>query len=95
MDQITRDLADGVIIGHNISFDTSFLRAKNIVLSGHEIDTFPLAQLLYRDIESLNLGFLAEKLGFKNDTEHRAMSDVETNVKLFEHMIGRLQSLDT
>ncbi len=64
-----RDFLSGsVIVGHNILFDVAMLRSHGINLENEVIlDTFELSELFSSDSESLNLGFLGAKYGFKTD----------------------------
>jgi oligoribonuclease (3'-5' exoribonuclease) len=75
---------DDIIVGHNISFDTSFLKENGIVMNNKEIDTFFLSILvLGNDEESYSLEVLSEKYGLLHEDAHRAMSDVEANISLY------------
>lgn len=85
LEQFLQD--DDIIIGHNISFDTGFLKANNFNVPQKEIDTFILSLLVMgREEESHALEVLAEKYGLVHDNAHRAMSDVEANIGFYEVM---------
>lgn len=78
---------DDIITGHNISFDTGFLKENNFDISHKEIDTFILSLLVMgRTEESHSLEVLSEKYGLVHDNAHRAMSDVEANIAFYEVM---------
>ncbi len=53
--------------------------SQNIV-----IDTFELSELFSQDVESLNLGFLANRYGLIDPTEeeHRALTDTKISIRL-------------
>jgi len=75
---------DDIIIGHNISFDTGFLKAKGVDISQDEIDTFFLSLLvLGRKEESHSLEVLSTKYGLMHESAHRALSDVLANAELY------------
>ncbi len=79
---------DDVIVGHNISFDTGFLRAKGFFINHQEIDTFVLSSLLLRNEESHSLEVLTEKYGLFHENAHRAKSDVLANIELWKFLIS-------
>lgn len=75
---------DDIITGHNISFDTGFLKEKGIRISQKEIDTFILSLLvLGRKEESHSLEVLSAKYGLVHKNAHRALSDVLANAELY------------
>ncbi|MBI5414673.1 hypothetical protein HZA38_04120 [Candidatus Peregrinibacteria bacterium] len=75
---------DDIIVGHNISFDTEFLRAKGFEFSNKEIDTYPLSTILLPDEESYSLEILTQKYELPHEGAHRAMSDVLANIELWK-----------
>lgn len=88
-------IGDAIIIGHNVLFDTAMLASHGINLGWNRvIDTFELSEIFSQDAESLNLGFLAEKYGFKWESEHRALDDVKLSIGLFCHYIEMLENID-
>lgn len=73
-----------IITGHNISFDTGFLKAKGVSLQHKEIDTFLISILvLGRTEESHSLEMLSQKYGLVHENAHRALSDVLANAELY------------
>lgn len=78
---------DDIIVGHNISFDTSFLKENGVSINNKEIDTFFLSILvLEKEEESHSLEVLSEKYGLVHEDAHRAMSDVEANISLYNFL---------
>lgn len=78
---------DDIITGHNISFDTGFLKENTFDITQREIDTFILSLLVMgRTEESHSLEVLSEKYGLIHENAHRAMSDVEANIAFYEVM---------
>ncbi len=54
------------------------------LMSNKVIDTFELSEIFSQDVESLNLGFLANRYGLINPTEdeHRALTDTKVSIRL-------------
>ncbi len=52
--------------------------------SNRVIDTFELSEIFSQDIESLNLGFLANRYGLidPSEAEHRALTDTRVSIRL-------------
>lgn len=84
---------DYPILGHNIQFDTGFLKEKGIDLPGQEIDTLPLSQAILSKEKSFSLEVLCQKYNTQNLPSHRALDDVLANIELFQFLIQRLNKL--
>ncbi|MDH3324109.1 MAG: 3'-5' exonuclease [Candidatus Peregrinibacteria bacterium] len=95
-DKIQDLIGDAVIIGHNIDFDIKFLIANGVDVSGNKrIDTHELSRILLPQEESFALEVLAEKYGFVHADAHRAMSDVEANIELYDFLVDKIGKLPT
>ena len=85
--QVINDLARFVgrhpIVGHNISFDLSFLRNHDAPFSNPAIDTFELASVLLPHAARYSLAKLGETLGISNLAPHRALDDALATRDLF------------
>lgn len=80
------------LIGHNISFDISFLESHGVDTSKNPyIDTFFLANILCYKEKSLNLWHLCEVFSIKLDSAHRAIDDTVATARLFACLISLLQ----
>lgn len=84
-----------VLVAHNAEFDLGFLRHNARVL-GFDfdftyIDTLSLARMLFPHFKSYKLGRIAKLLGIKVLVAHRALDDVDTTVKVFNHMVEELR----
>ncbi len=90
-----QDFIEGYpIIGHNIIFDIRFLESHGIDTSKNpSIDTFFLANFLCFDEKSLNLWYLCEVFSIPLESAHRALDDTLATVKLFKHLIKKMQDL--
>lgn len=87
-------IGDMPIIGHNIGFDTSFLRLHLDELKNPEIDTLVLAKILLMKEGSYALEVLMKKYGLPARGSHRAMADVETTVDFFEFLLWKIGGID-
>ena len=89
-------LSDGSpLLGHNVDFDISFFREYGVdVGSRLLLDTFRIAEFLFFDAKSLNLGSLLESFGKYFESAHRALPDTQATVVLFEHCIEHMRNID-
>lgn len=84
-----------VLVAHNAEFDVGFLKHNAKVL-GYDfdftyLDTLSLAKELFPSFKTYKLGRIAKNLGIKVETAHRALSDVDTTVKVFNEMLEKLK----
>lgn len=86
-------ISDLPIIGHNISFDLSFLKSHHAELSNPKIDTVALARILLLKEKSYALEVLMKKHGLPIRDSHRAMADTETAVSFFEFLLKKIQEI--
>ncbi|MBM3254713.1 MAG: WYL domain-containing protein [Candidatus Omnitrophica bacterium] len=77
------------ICSYNAAFDLAFLN-NELKLIGRElpcgtavVDALKMARRLLPSLERYALWFVSEKLGVKTAQEHRALSDVELTLKVF------------
>ena len=81
------------LLGHNVDFDISFFREYGIDVGARPLlDTFRIAEILFFDAKSLNLGSLLESFGKSFDGAHRALADSEATIILFEHCIEEMKN---
>lgn len=77
-----------VIVGHNVNFDYSFLRAEYKSLGydyqREKLDTVKLSRKLIPGQPSYSLGKLCKALNISNTARHRAEGDAEATARLFE-----------
>lgn len=98
---------DGVLVGHNVSFDLCFLRnelqtagrdLRESVDLRHTLDTVRIARKRFGRGGN-GLQRLAARLGVVVDTAHRALADVLTTAAVFHIMLeplggGRMSLMD-
>ena len=95
------ELADGLssfiegcpIVGHNISFDLSFLAQKGIKPTNATYDTRELAAIFLFQQSDYSLSSLAKQLGLSLPS-HRALPDAMATKDLFIALIDRALQLD-
>lgn len=94
IEEVELFLGDWPIVGHNINFDISFLRAAGVALEQNPIwDTWSLATMLFTERGSYSLEALAARLQIVNPEAHRAEPDARTGLLLFERLREELEAL--
>lgn len=90
--EIAREIVEltenAIIVGHNVNFDYSFLRAEFKSL-GYDfqrktLDTIKLSRKHIPGQPSYSLGKICKALGIPNSARHRAAGDAMATSKLFE-----------
>ena len=93
--QLVETIGDGVLVGHNIGFDLSFIDAALSDLAFQPlgnpvVDTLHLARRLVRDdVLDCRLGTLARRLRLDHLPSHRALGDVLATADLLHALIER------
>lgn len=83
-------VGDDIIIGHNISFDFSFVKCAAMEY-GHSfnkfaIDTLDLCKRLHTELPSKSLENMCKYYGIRNDNAHRAYDDAKATAMLYVHL---------
>ena len=95
---VTPDLikfvGDAPVIGHNVSFEASFLRPHGVLLHNPLLDTFELARILLPKLTSYNLAALIESLHLHLEDHHRALPDAVAAKDLFLALIDQGRQMD-
>ncbi len=95
-DKVREFIGDAVIVGHNVLFDIAMFASHGIDLSSNRvIDTFELSEIFSQEVESLNLGFLANRYGLigPSEDEHRALTDTKVSIRLFLRYLGEVSRI--
>jgi|GEM_PF-3053705 len=92
--QILDFIGDSPIVGHNIGFDTGFLRNKGFQLANAEFDTVPLTAILHPALPSYSLETISSIFDIAEKQDHRALSDTIACAKLFQQLLKKIQTLD-
>ena len=93
-------LGDAVVVGHNVQFDLSFLKAAMASteyppLANRSVDTFRLARRLLRDeVPNYRLETLATHLRLNHQPSHRALDDALATGDLLHLILERAGALD-
>ena len=82
------------LIGQSISFDLDMLQAAGMVITNQSFDTFELATVLLPELTSYSLVNIATSLGVSIDGQHRAVSDAETTMRVFNALYARADTFD-
>ena len=92
-------LGDAVVVGHNIHFDLSFLKAAMAAagrppLANRSVDTCGLARRLLRDeVPNCKLGTLASHFRLNHQPSHRALDDALATGDLLHLLLERAGAL--
>ncbi|MFL2640473.1 MAG: helicase C-terminal domain-containing protein [Dehalococcoidia bacterium] len=88
-------MGDHSIVGQNISFDLAFLAQQDVHPKNLVYDTRDLSRLIRPDATDHGLAGLAKELLVVNDDPHRALSDADTTMKVFNQLFVRFSELDS
>jgi len=81
------------LVGHNISFDLSFiahelgLLGRELPAAGRTLDTMRMARNLLPDLGSYSLKSVACNLAVEQAQQHRAMADVQITFEVFRKLL--------
>lgn len=88
VEEITNFCDGFVLLGHNIKFDYSFLKAKamkyNRNIPNDVIDTLKIARVKLKELSSRSLSCLCEYYNIPPKISHRAFDDAESTMKLYK-----------
>ncbi|WP_142414361.1 PolC-type DNA polymerase III [Hathewaya massiliensis] len=87
-------IKDSVLVAHNASFDTSFIKKNcrdlNLKLNNPIMDTIPLSKFLYPELKRFKLNVVAKHLNISLENHHRAVDDAKATgeilIKSFEKL---------
>ncbi len=81
------------VLGHNVSFDLSFLRQAGALKQNIEIDSYELAAVLMPTASRYNLSALAQQLNVLLPATHRALDDARATHAVFLALCDIARSL--
>ncbi len=91
--EIVERTEDHIIVGHNVSFDYSFIRSEfkrlGFDFSRQTLCTVKLSRKILPGFKSYSLGKICKEIGIEIHDRHRAAGDALATVKLFEHLRNR------
>ena len=82
------------VVGHNISFDLSFLGKYGFARHNRKCDTFDMAYIALPSHSSYSLDSLADWAGRKSYRFHRALDDAKATRDVFLKLLVKLSQLD-
>ena len=95
-EKISNIISTGIITGHNISFDKSFLRKEFMSCNQTNINnltlcTHKLASRLYPQLKKKSLKSVCRHLNLHNKNAHRALADAEVTALAFLKMVEEIK----
>ncbi len=93
LEEIKAFIGTDPIIGHNISFDTTFLKLNGIELTNAEFDTCTLSSILLPSLPSYSLEILSRQLNLTHEEKHRALDDSIAAMELFLKLKEKFEEL--
>lgn len=88
--EIIQEFADFVgdlpVIGHNVSFDLSFLKIHSPFINNPVNDTFEIASVLFPTAPRYSLSALVDLLNLENLNPHRALDDAQATLAVFNRL---------
>lgn len=89
---------DDVLIGHNVSFDYSFMKSSaakdGMPFEKMGIDTLKIAQKVHKNLDSKSLGSLCAYYNIENKSAHRAYHDALATAKLYQTLAHYFEADD-
>lgn len=86
-------VGDAPVLGHNVTFDLTFLRQTGALKHNIEIDTYELAAVLMPTASRYNLSALAQQLGVLLPATHRALDDAKATHGVFVALLDKAHQL--
>ncbi|MCS7285522.1 MAG: helicase C-terminal domain-containing protein [Anaerolineae bacterium] len=86
-------VGESIIVGHSIDVDLAFLRRWGLFIFHQALDTFELSSIFVPYAARYSLVKLAETLGIKVITHHRALDDAITSMRLFNALLDKALEL--
>jgi len=87
LDELVDFVGNAPVLGHNISFDLSFLRRHHILGYNDSLDTYEMASVLLPTAGRYNLSALAQALGVLLPATHRALDDAKVTHALYLRLL--------
>jgi DNA polymerase-3 subunit epsilon len=89
-------IGDTIICGHNLSFDSSFIKYEFLrngeePLYNEQFCTLKLARRIFPDLRSKSLTSITKHLKLRNKSPHRALGDAEVTARALIKMIKQLK----
>lgn len=86
-------VGDVPVVGHNVSFDLSFLQRAGSLKNNISIDTYELAAVLMPTASRYGLSALAQQLGILLPATHRALDDARVTHAVLIELLEKARQL--
>ena len=93
MGELIAFVGDAPVLGHNVTFDLTFLRQAGALKHNIEIDSYELAAVLMPTASRYNLSALAQQLGILLPSAHRALDDAKATHGVFIELMEKARQL--
>ncbi|MFX0549072.1 PolC-type DNA polymerase III [Hathewaya histolytica] len=91
-------VGDSVVVAHNATFDTSFIRKNcrdlNMNFNNPIMDTIPLSKFLYPELKRYKLNVVAKHLNISLENHHRAVDDARATGEILIKSFEKLKELN-
>ena len=96
VEDLKQFIGETIISGHNLSFDSSFLkyeffRSGEEPLYNEQVCTLKLARRMFPDLKSKSLTSVTKHLKLRNKSTHRALGDAEVTARILIKIIKQLK----
>ena len=86
---------DCILVAHNASFDTGFIRNKaeklGLSFDSTIVDTVGMARILLPGLSKYKLNIVAKELGISLENHHRAVDDAEATAEIYVKFLQMLK----
>ncbi|MCK4571573.1 3'-5' exonuclease, partial [candidate division WOR-3 bacterium] len=93
LSEIKNFIKDKPLVGHNISFDTNFLK-RYLPISNYSYDTLKLSKIFLPFASSHKLSYVADYLGIPYENIHRAGDDAQLSGRVFLKLYEIICNID-
>ncbi len=96
IEDLKQFIGETIISGHNLSFDSSFLKYEFFrngeePLYNEQVCTLKLARRMFPDLKSKSLSSVTKHLKLRNKSAHRALGDAEVTAQILIKIIKQLK----
>lgn len=92
-DKIRNFINDDVILGHNVTFDISFLQCIYDHFDNDYLDTLHFSRRAFNGIDNYQLTTLVKTFHLTNN-EHRALADCYATKDLYDYIVKKFDSIE-
>ncbi len=93
--QLVEFLSDGLIVGHNVSFDLRFLESAadrlGLTVQYNYIDTLDISRKLFDGLSDHKLGTVANFIGLEDDNMHRSETDARVCAEIIKIALDSME----